>query len=51
MRKKIELSTVMGKAFYDVHRDIWEQKHTHYWCKGGRGSGKSSLYHWKLYWA
>ena len=43
MRKKIELSTVMGKAFYDVHRDIWEQKHTHYWCKGGRGSGKSSF--------
>lgn len=43
MKQKVELSKIMGTAFYDLHRDILEQKHTHYWCKGGRGSGKSSF--------
>lgn len=37
------LSQCIGKGFYGLHRDIREGKHTHYWLKGGRGSGKSSF--------
>lgn len=37
------LSQCIGKGFYKLHRDIREGKHTHYWLKGGRGSGKSSF--------
>lgn len=40
MRK---LSDLIIPVFYDVHRDIKERKHTHYWFKGGRGSTKSSF--------
>lgn len=41
--KEIRLSEWIGEGFYDIHRDIREGKHTHYWLKGGRGSGKSSF--------
>ena len=41
--KKIFLSSLIGPAFYEVHRDIAANKHVHYWLKGGRGSGKSSF--------
>lgn len=37
------LSQCIGEGFYGLHRDIREGKHTHYWLKGGRGSGKSSF--------
>lgn len=37
------LSQCIGKGFYELHRDIREGRHTHYWLKGGRGSGKSSF--------
>lgn len=37
------LSQCIGKGFYGLHRDIREGRHTHYWLKGGRGSGKSSF--------
>ena len=48
--KEIRLSEWIGEGFYDIHRDIREGRHTHYWLKGGRGSGKSSFLHWKFYW-
>lgn len=41
--KEIRLSEWIGEGFYDIHRDIREGRHTHYWLKGGRGSGKSSF--------
>lgn len=42
-QKKILLSEIVGKGFYRVHYDILQEKHTHYWLKGGRGSTKSSF--------
>lgn len=41
--KEIRLTDCIGKGFYEIHRDIREGRHTHYWMKGGRGSGKSSF--------
>lgn len=41
--KMTRLSQCIGKGFYGLHRDIREGGHTHYWLKGGRGSGKSSF--------
>ncbi len=43
MKKETRLSQCIGQGFYEVHRDIREEGHTHYWMKGGRGSGKSSF--------
>ncbi|MDR0676244.1 MAG: PBSX family phage terminase large subunit [Elusimicrobiota bacterium] len=42
---KIELSIseMISPDFYDVFYSILEKKYTHYWLKGGRGSGKSSF--------
>jgi PBSX family phage terminase large subunit len=37
------LSTVIAPSFFNVHRDIKDELHTHYWLKGGRGSTKSSF--------
>lgn len=37
------LSTVIAPSFHAVHKDIKADKHTHYWCAGGRGSTKSSF--------
>ena len=39
----VRISEVIGPAFRDIHRDIREHGHTHYWLKGGRGSCKSSF--------
>ena len=39
----VNLSDLIIPAFYDVHKDIKERKHTHYWQIGGRGSTKSSF--------
>ena len=41
--KKQRLSDCIGAGFYELHRDIRQGAHTHYWLKGGRGSGKSSF--------
>lgn len=41
--KGIRLSGLIAPVFYEVHRDIRKGGHTHYWMKGGRGSGKSSF--------
>lgn len=43
MNKTINLSAAISPAFFYIHRDVFAQKHTHYWLKGGRGSGKSSF--------
>lgn len=40
---KIKLTGLIAPSFYDVHKDIKENKHTHYWLKGGRASTKSSF--------
>lgn len=39
----INLKQVIAPAFYDLHKDIKQGLHTHYWLKGGRGSTKSSF--------
>lgn len=39
----MNISELIAKSFYEVHKDIKEHKHTHYWLKGGRGSTKSSF--------
>lgn len=41
--REVRLSDWVGEGFFDLHRDIREGGHTHYWLKGGRGSGKSSF--------
>ena len=40
---KIKLSEILAPSFYELHKDIKENKHTHYYIKGGRGSTKSSF--------
>lgn len=39
----VKLSDIIAPSFYDLHKDIKAEKHTHYWLKGGRGSTKSSF--------
>lgn len=43
MEKRIMLSSVISPGFFQVHRSIVNRSFTHYWLKGGRGSGKSSF--------
>lgn len=38
-----KLSQVIAPSFYTVHKYLKEQKYTHYWLGGGRGSTKSSF--------
>ena len=40
---KVSLKSIIGPAFYDVHKYVKNQVYTHYWLKGGRGSLKSSF--------
>ena len=40
---KVSLKSIIGPAFYDVHKHIKNSDYTHYWLKGGRGSLKSSF--------
>lgn len=42
-RNAICLTDIIAPAFYDVHWDIFEGKHTYYDLSGGRGSTKSSF--------
>lgn len=37
------LTKLIAKSFYKVHHFIKNNKYTHYWFKGGRGSTKSSF--------
>lgn len=41
--REIRLSECIGSGFYEIHRAIRAGRYTHYWMKGGRGSGKSSF--------
>lgn len=43
MTSHVSLTDVIAPSFYDVHWDIHEGQHTHYWFSGGRGSTKSSF--------
>ena len=38
----INLSELIAPGLKDVHRDVRQGGHVHYWLKGGRGSTKSS---------
>lgn len=40
---EVSLLNVIAPAFYDIHWDILDELHTHYWLSGGRGSTKSSF--------
>ncbi|KJE26466.1 phage terminase large subunit [Geobacillus kaustophilus] len=40
---KIELTDLIAPSFYEVHHALKEERYTHYWLKGGRGSTKSSF--------
>ena len=37
------LRSVVAPAFYELHKDIKQDNHIHYFIKGGRGSTKSSF--------
>jgi PBSX family phage terminase large subunit len=39
----VKLSDVIAPSFYDLHKDVKQDKYTHYWLDGGRGSTKSSF--------
>lgn len=41
--KKVKLSSLIAPSFHEIHNDIKENRYTHYWLKGGRGSTKSSF--------
>lgn len=40
---QVRLKDIIAPNFYDLHKDVKQEKHTHYWLKGGRGSTKSSV--------
>lgn len=42
-KTQVKLSELIAPAFYNLHWDIREHKHTHYKLPGGRGSTKSSF--------
>lgn len=39
----MKLSNAIAPSFYNIHNDIKQHGHTHYWLKGGRASTKSSF--------
>lgn len=43
MTYNIRLSEIIPSKLYSVHNDILNDNYTHYFIKGGRGSGKSSF--------
>ncbi|MEW9989199.1 PBSX family phage terminase large subunit [Clostridium butyricum] len=40
---RVKLTSIIATSFYNIHKDIKQELHTHYWLKGGRGSTKSSF--------
>lgn len=40
---QVRLSQLISPAFYELHSDIRDGRHLHYWLGGGRGSTKSSF--------
>ncbi|MGL5972363.1 MAG: PBSX family phage terminase large subunit, partial [Oscillospiraceae bacterium] len=41
--KILRITDLISKNFYEMHKSILQNKFTHYWIKGGRGSTKSSF--------
>lgn len=41
---EVRLTTLIAPHFYEIHKDIKNHNHTHYWLNGGRGSTKSSFF-------
>lgn len=39
----MNLSSIIAPSFFDIHRFIKQDRYTHYWLGGGRGSTKSSF--------
>ena len=39
----MKLTSVIAPAFYGLHSKIHDDRYTHFWIKGGRGSTKSSF--------
>ena len=39
----INVYNLIAKHFWNLLEDCLQNKHTHYWLKGGRGSTKSSF--------
>jgi PBSX family phage terminase large subunit len=39
----VSISEIIAPPFYEAHRDLKENKYTHYWFPGGRASCKSSF--------
>ena len=39
----MNLSTIIAPSFFDIHKFVKEDRYTHYWLGGGRGSTKSSF--------
>ncbi|MGE5398099.1 MAG: PBSX family phage terminase large subunit [Chitinophagales bacterium] len=40
---EVRLTDLIAPSFYDIHWDIADKNHVHYWLKGGRGSTKSTF--------
>ncbi len=40
---KVRLSELIASSFYDLHRELKVELHDEVWCKGGRGSTKSTF--------
>lgn len=39
----VKLTDLIAPSFYNLHHDVRQARHVHYWLKGGRGSTKSSF--------
>ena len=39
----VRLSELIAPSFYELHRELKEERHDEYWLKGGRGSTKSTF--------
>jgi len=39
----VRVKDIIAPSFYDLHKAVKQEKHTHFWLKGGRGSTKSSF--------
>lgn len=39
----MKLTDLIAPSFYELHKDIKQEKHDEYWLKGGRGSTKSTF--------
>jgi len=39
----VRLSELIALSFYELHRELKEERYDEYWLKGGRGSGKSTF--------